>query len=433
MYATQPSANVAEVRVGSLSRRMGVYAFALIAPFIALCISLAHPRDLATRNVVWLFTIFYGAVFFIAPESTADSVRYAASLEQMHALDYGLKNLIGEFFAEGSRLQDIYQPLLTFFVSVFTDRHWFLFASFGVLLGYVFSRNIWFLIDRTPRNAHLAAWLFIIAFAFHQDIGSSINGVRMWTALHVFVFGFLHFYESRKRIYLVSILLTPLIHFSFYLPIAILVLFHFIKKYPLPVFAFFLVSFGNVIIDVGLVRQAINLIPLPLEMRASAYLAGGEAAQRELDPGSGGGIWFLQLNRFFLEAFMIATVSWFIGRGAYKSSPLIRNLLVFAMLSYGVINMVSHIPSLGRFYNIPQMMILAAVVLYLGKPAKAKTIDKQLLFGLAPLLAINVALGLRFMVGFASIWLFIGNLFIAPFVDANIAAYDAIMGFLFGR
>ena len=411
---------------------MGVYAFALIAPFIALCVSLAHPRDLATRNVVWLFVIFYGAVFFIAPESGSDSVRYAVYLEQMHAPGFGLKDLIGEFFAEGSRLQDVYQPLLTFFVSVFTDRHWLLFASFGVLLGYVFSRNIWFLIDRTPRNAHLAAWLFIIAFAFHQDIGSSINGVRMWTALHVFLFGFLYFYESGKRIYLLGMLLTPLIHYSFYLPIALLALFHFVKKYPLAVFAFFLVSFGNVIIDVGLVRQAINLIPLPLEMRASSYLAGGEAAQRALNAGWGGGIWFLQLNRFFLEAFMIVTVSWFIWRGAYKSSPLIRNLLVFAMLSYGVINMLSHIPSLGRFYTIPQMMILAALVLFLGQTGKVKKVDRQLIMGLAPLLAINVALGLRFMLGFASIWLFIGNLLVAPFVDANVAAYDAIKGFLFG-
>src|SRR6056297_667699 len=181
MYMNRYSGKYDPIRVGSLSRRMGVYAFALIAPFIALCISLAHPRDLATRNVVWLFIIFYGSVFFIAPESTSDSVRYAAVLEQMHALDYGLKNLMGEVFAEGSRLQDIYQPLLTFFVSIFTDRHWLLFASFGVLLGYVFSRNIWFLIDRTPRNAHLATWLFIIAFAFHVDIGSSLNGARMWT------------------------------------------------------------------------------------------------------------------------------------------------------------------------------------------------------------------------------------------------------------
>ena len=102
------------------------------------------------------------------------------------------------------------------------------------------------------------------------------------------------------------------------------------------------------------------------------------------------------------------------------------------MLSYGVVNMLSHIPSMGRFYNIPQMMILTALVLFLGQSSKIRKLDKQILFGLAPLLAINVALGLRFMLGFASIWLFVGNLLIAPFVDANVAAYDAIKDFVFG-
>ena len=324
---------------------MGVYAFALIAPFIALCVSLAHPRDLATRNVVWLFVIFYGAVFFIAPGSGADSVRYAAWLEEMHAPGFGLKDLIGEFFAEGSRLQDIYQPLLTFFVSVFTDRHWLLFASFGVLLGYVFSRNIWFLIDRTPRNAHLAAWLFIIAFAFHQDIGSSINGVRMWTALHVFLFGFLYFYETGKRntCWHAAYAFDSFFFLSSY---RVAGLFHFVKKYPLAVFAFFLVSFGNVIIDVGLVRQAINLIPLPLEMRASSYLAGGEAAQRALDAGAWRNL--VPATQPFLARSVHDPIRFmvYLARRVQKL-PLIRNLLVFAMLSYGVVNMLSHIPSLG--------------------------------------------------------------------------------------
>jgi len=345
---------------------------------------------------------------------------------------FGFRELVAGFFAEGSETQDIYQPLLTFFVSIFTDRHWLLFASFGVLVGYVFSRNLWFLIDRTPRNSHAAAWLFIIAFAFHQDVGSTINGVRMWTALHVFLFGFLHFYDNGKKAYLLAILATPLIHFSFYLPIAVLVLFHFLKKWPLAIFAFFLVSFGNVIIDVAAVKQAINLIPLPLETRASSYLAVGEAAQGTIDAGLGRGIWFLRLNRLFLEAFMILTVAWFIWRGAYKASPLIRNVMVFAMLFYGVINMMSHIPSVSRFYTISQMLILAASVLFLAQSGKATRLDKQLMLGMAPLLAINVALGLRFMLGYASIWLFAGNFLIAPFAGADTAAYDALKAFLFG-
>ena len=103
------------------------------------------------------------------------------------------------------------------------------------------------------------------------------------------------------------------------------------------------------------------------------------------------------------------------------------------MLSYALINMTSHIPSVGRFYNIPEMLFIAAAVLYIADSRMSSKADRQILGVGSGLLAINLALGIRFTLGFASVWLFAGNLFIGPFVDATWTAYDAIMYLLFGR
>lgn len=186
-------------------------------------------------------------------------------------------------------------------------------------------------------------------------------------------------------------------------------------------------------IDIGFVRQLINLIPLPLETRASAYLTAGEAMQGHAGSMAAGGIWFLQLNRVFLEAFFIGLISWMMWRRSYRCSALLSDVLVFSMLAYGVINLVAYIPSLGRFYTIPQMLMLAATVLFLSQPKVARPLDKQIISLASPLLAINVALGVRLMLGYSTVWLFVGNIFLAPFAEASISAYDAIMAFLFGR
>src|SRR6056297_1555400 len=74
------------------------------------------------------------------------------------------------------------QPLLTFLASRVTDQYWVLFATFGVLFGYVYSRNVWFPIHRVQTRFTPVLVFLLAAYAFHVNIGSGLNGVRMWTA-----------------------------------------------------------------------------------------------------------------------------------------------------------------------------------------------------------------------------------------------------------
>ena len=432
MSVTVQQMQAAKRRRADLSRRVGTYAFALIAPFIAMCMALFRPRDPASKNVIWLFVIFYGSVFFIAPWSTADSASYARTLAFMHGSDYGIRDLWAQFFAEGSRYQDIYQPLLTFFVAIVTDEYWLLFAANGILYGYVFSRNVWFLIDRSPRQFYPAIFLLILGFAFIMDVGSGLNGFRMWTALQVFLFGLFYFLDSQKKRYLIVISLTPLIHFSFWLPLGVFGLFFLVRRYPIPVFVFFILSFFLAYIDLALVRRLIGLVPLPLEERVGSYLFGAEQVLQGTRT-RGSSVWFLALNRQLLDIFSVLAVSWLMWRNGIKASPLIRGLLVYGMLLYGAINLMDYIPAMGRFRNLVHMVIIAASVLFLSKLDIARPLDRQLFVFKALLLSINTALGIRFSAGFASVWLLAGNIFVAPFVTATVPLYDAVMSFLIGR
>lgn len=410
----------------SVGRSARLYLFALIAPFVAAVLAVVHPRDPASRNLVWIFVVFYGAVFYISPDSGADSVRYAQRLQDMHASNFGLGDLLGQFFSEGSWHQDVYQPLLTFFIGLLTSDSWVLFAAFGVLFGYAYSRNIWFLIDQIPGHIGPLLGFLLVVYAFHVNIGSGLNGVRMWTALHVFLFGLLHFIFTGERKYLAVILATPLIHFSFWLGCAVTAGYFLVKRFGAAVYVFFLVSFVGAALDLSVVQSLMSYLPLPIEERASGYIALADANPDIMEDRKTSAIWFLRLNHWLMAVFFAFSASWMVWRGCLRESGLVRNLLVFGMLLYGAINLVSYIPSLGRFYALGEMVLLAAVILFSAARGKEDRLDRQLIAGASLMMTVNLALGVRFMLDFTSIWMVLGNFALAPFVGANQSLYDII-------
>ena len=396
-----------------------------VNPFAGLVAGITHPRDRISRNLVWVFTIFYGTVFYIAETSSSDSVRYAAQLRMMHAPDFTFTDLVALFFVGGNSYQDIYQPLITFIVSRVTDGTWLLFGAFGILLGYVYSRNIWFLIDRVGRKRSFIIPFFLVAFALDVSIGVALNGVRMWTALHVFVFGFLHFSASRNPKYIVIAFLTPLIHFSFMLPCAMLLVFFVIRRFGVGIYVFFVATFLIASLDLAIVRTIIDYLPFTMEDRAMGYV---DRAYPEEATGSGRAtpVWFLALNKVLVSSFMLLASTWLFIRGAHRSGGAAGHIFLFGMLIYGATNLVAYVPSAIRFFNIGELLILAAVVLFLGSPETAKKIDRQVAISIAPLLTINIALGGRLLLEFASLYTLVGNFFIAPFVKANEGLYEIV-------
>jgi hypothetical protein len=128
--------------------------------------------------------------------------------------------------------------------------------------------------------------------------------------------------------------------------------------------------------------------------------------------------------------FIFLAATWLFLRKAHEGSNAVVFVFLFGMLSYGFVNLVAYIPSGARFFRVGEMLILAAVVLFLADQARATTRDFRLVAAALPLLGIHVALGSRFLLEFASVWLIAGNFFIAPFVDADVGLYEFIKSLL---
>ena len=408
------------------SRGLKVATIAAVNPFAGAIVGISHPRDRFSKNLVWVFTVFYGAVFYIADSSTSDSVRYADQLRMMNQPGFSFADFIALFFSGATAYQDIYQPLVTFLVSRVTGESWLLFGAFGILLGYVYSRNIWFLVDRMRGPRSLVTAGLVIAFALDIGVGVSLNGVRMWTALHVFVFGVLHFSVGRNARFLVIALLTPLIHFSFLLPCAVLLSFLGLRRAGLAIYVFFLASYGFATLDLAIIRNIVDYLPFTMEDRALMYVDNADQSGEFRLSKSSRPVWFLTLNDVFMSIFVLLNATWLFVRGYHRKTGLVGRVFLFAILMYGVTNIVAHVPGARRFYNIGEMLIIAAVVLHLSGSMVARA-ERNIGALFLPLLTINTALGVKNLLVFASPFIVVGNFLVAPFVKADQSLY-AILG-----
>ena len=401
----------------------------LLQPFLLLIISLKNYKAEWAKNSVWLITIFYGLTFAIAPDSTADSVRYAARLEQMYYSDFTLSMLISMFFVPGG-YTDIYQPLLTYIVSRFTSDYSVLFGVFGFVLGYFYSRNIWYTIKLTDNKLNQYTVLLIFVFAFIVSISSGINGVRMWTGAHIFVFGlFVYFLDGRKYGVIIA-LSSILVHFSYVAP-AILLLFYLVAGnrlviyYIIFVFSYFI---GQIDFEIG--RQIASLFPAYIEDGTSGYI--GESREQSFMAQERERVWFMTLNSvaFPLAILLLSSYLFIFKRKFIENVQYLHNLFAFGLLFYGVFNIFGFYPSVGRFLSPAGMILFAVFIGYIANyKISFRKNDNRFLWIIllvSPALLLNLAIAVRVFLGNASYLFFIGNPLFAPFLHSDMGIYEFI-------
>ena len=159
------------------------FIFFLVSPFLGFIQAFKYYKEDWAKNSVWLFVIFYGYTMF-RPE-IMDSTRYVVNLINLYNRPMTWDIFIANFYSDDTGTVDIYQPLVTFILSRFTKDGNILFAVFGIVYGYFYSRNIWLILDLC-KGAKIEWKLWVVIISFICVLGFwNLNGVRMWTAAHV--------------------------------------------------------------------------------------------------------------------------------------------------------------------------------------------------------------------------------------------------------
>lgn len=386
-------------------------------PFLGFLNAIKNYRSSWAKPTLIGFVAFFGMSMIKSEQ--VDSSRYVTNLQNMYTKSQSFDSIQNSFYNDEDGQLDIYIPIVTYVFSLFTDNGKLFFLFLGLIYGYFYINNIWLVLKQSVGRLSWIHCLFLLTFSF--DIGFwEINGVRMWTAAHVFFYGgFLYLYHNNKKGLLIASI-AILIHFSFALPVLLLLIYGLFRLNYRYLYFIYIASFFILELNIELIRVILeNYLPDFIFPKVKTYL--GEQYLEQLDENIIFANWYILYFQKFLSYFTIIFISvLFFLKDIPKST---RKLFGFSLLFLAVANITSLLPSGGRFLNVAFLFSMAFSFILLVNTKNS--IVKKSAYLLSPLLILFCIISIRTSFDFFNITT-LTNPFVVLFTDIDISLIELI-------
>lgn len=376
----------------------------------------------------FLFLSFFFGLSFVVSTTGADSERYKMQLFEYHRQNISLFQVIDDFYSEEGTKLDIYQPIVTWFISLFTDNSKVLFAIFGLVFGYFWFKCL--LLVRSHIQVSLKG-LVLLTFLFLALTNPiwNINGVRMWTAVGVFFYGLLVLHLQKDKKGWIYLVLPMFIHFSLAIALVVYLLYVIVpfKNKTVLFFTAFLFTFFLGELDLDIIRGYFEEAPELLEKK-SGYL-NEDYVEKVSEAKEQIAFHVILARNLAKYSLFLITILMYYYYSMYKSK--LNNHYFIIIFTLGLFfasfsNLASSIPSGGRFVVLSNLILLTSFLLLLNQRIKINPIIKILLScSLLFVIIFKIREGLDFIGPF----FFIGNPIVNWFVE-DLPLIDSIKSFL---
>jgi len=404
----------------------------VLSPFFTLIYYLNNYKKRKAKNVMWLFTVFYAATFAVGRENQGSDInRYIEEIFYLNNYRLNQNGILEYYYSSGEF--DVLRTILAFIVSYFTSNGYFLIIVFGIIFGYFYSRNIWYVLERL--EGRIKSFTRILIFSLFLIVPIwFMNGFRFWTAMHVFLFGLLPYFFEGKRKSLIWCFLTPFVfHFSFLIalvPLSVyLLLGDRIKYY----FITFIITIFVSNININQFNKLLsNYAPKILIERSDSYTDEKKVEEFRNSENESSKVWYavyygksLKWVLFFLLIYYYLTYKRELLKAHNKKY---LKLLAFIFLFSTVANLMSTIPSGGRFLSLANLLAIVFIILIFQNYSTTKN-EKMIAFLATPFLIFFIVVAIRLSWYSLSMTAIIGNPIIAIITfGENISLNDIIKG-----
>lgn len=204
----------------------------LIWPFFTFVFALFKCESRIVKMLVVIgFTAVMGANMYYVGV-THDSARYASNF--LEDAIYGVD--LSDFMSQG-RI-DILYPLSNVFVGMFTRNPRILFTLYGMLYGLLIYLSLCKIYDifhvrlvKSQNNDSRLPTIFILIMIYFANPITSMPTFRFFFSVWLFFYGWLAYTDGQNRLGNICMLITPLIHTTFIIPLLIFVVHKYI---PIP-------------------------------------------------------------------------------------------------------------------------------------------------------------------------------------------------------
>lgn len=411
----------------STSKKNSIILF-LIWPFFALIYAIRNYKAIWAKDIIWFFVIFFGFTLTIIKAQTeeqSDGSRYMEKFVAMAGKQLSFENVSKLFYDDESQVLDVIETIVIFTVSRFTDNYHVLFAVFGLIFGYFYSRNIWYLIDKGGKKIVSENIPLILTFAIIVGFWE-INGFRFYTATHIFLFGTLPYLFEGKKKYLWFSALAVFMHFTYILPLLILV-FHIVAGRRTTVYFFlYLLTFFVAELNLTALRDFLTAnLPEIFLPRLNGYINEDYAAgiSEIYAKANWYAVFYLLALKWSITSLLI--VVFFNSRSFFKANKNFDRLFSFTLLLYSVANIFSLVPSGARFIDLSNLFSVALIFFYLQYATHSKAIKRLLPFTI-PALLFYAIVASRIGIQAMGILCIVGNPILRIFINVDVTVLSVL-------
>jgi hypothetical protein len=257
----------------------------------------------------------------------------------------------------------------------------------------------------------------------------NINGFRFWTASHIFLYGILpYLFEGKKKGIYVAVS-SILVHFSFIVPVALLFVYILAGDRLAIYFTFFLATFFFSQINLAAFNNIIeSYAPKIVQERTSSYRTEKKVEAFREGAADRGKVWYAvwydKALSWAVTGFLF--VLFLKGRGFFVKHKDWLRLFSFTLLFCGAVNLLSSIPSGGRYGSIALLLALALITLYIQN-REQEVVMERFVWAAIPALLLFILVSIRMGLYTISATAILGNPVIAYFLTGENIPLNDVM------
>lgn len=355
-----------------------------------------------------------------------DLFRYKDDFEGYDKYDGSYTKFFEFLFSAETTQADIFIPIVGFIVYNLGANFKFYLAVLGLLYGYIYSRNIWYIIDRVKGNLITSTIIYILVFALIFPIWRGINGPRFSIGVHLFFFGVCKYIIDKKKYGLLIASLSIFSHFSCLFAVIILWIYVVAGNKVNIYFGLYAITLFFKEINVNSLIDLAESLPDVYSGRVNSY--GNEEYAQEIAVAADAVNWYAKLYITLLRwtAAVIVILLYFKGKEYFKENITQRNLFAFTLLFLAFANIISVIPSGDRFLSFAFLFVFAIYAWFTNNNTQKNklflTFNKIATYSLLLFFIVEIRIGFDFL----GLMTLLGNPLAAFIVDNDIPLINLI-------
>ena len=385
-------------------------------PFLAFVIAIKNFNSTYSKNIIWIFCIYFGISFSISTQSQrSDITRYLAGFENLKLEDKEISSITNMLYVPDG-YNDAYYILVSYFAAKMQFPAELYLGLIGLVFGFFYSRIFKVFANGIGSRYDLFNLLLFLTFLMIVPIWRGINGIRFSLAAVMFVYSVLSIYNGKiKAVYIVILLLTPIVHFSM-LSIVLLSVFFVLIRNLLNInilFVGYIFSLLFVQVDLEQLNVVLNnYAPELFSSKIDAYARTsyiGEIEQR-VSNNNWYALWYFKALNYAAVILMLLIFKYY--NRLININPKVKPFLFFLFFISIFSNISSLVPS-GSRMSLISIMLTLYFFSEMYQDGSTNLQRSFIRYFIAPLLIFYNLIQLRIGAEFISLETLVGNPFIS--------------------